>query len=142
MPPRLVLDAHTLRMMAIAFVLLAALSIHRLWLADSPDTMDVLVLNGERDGPINNLCFPTQVAPEYGPEDRSLAYAQSEWMVQFIISRYGYAAIEKLLDEFREGRTQEGACHQGNQAAGCLLRIVVAASAAPLRRRVRKTRGE
>jgi thiamine biosynthesis lipoprotein len=50
MPPRLVLDAHTLRMMAIAFVLLAALSIHRLWLADPPDATDVLVLNGETMG--------------------------------------------------------------------------------------------
>ena len=50
MPPRLVLDAHTLRMMAIAFVLLAALSVHRLWLAEPPDAIDVLVLNGETMG--------------------------------------------------------------------------------------------
>jgi predicted NAD/FAD-dependent oxidoreductase len=32
----------------------------------------VLVLNGERRGPINNLCVPTLVAPSYGPRDRSL----------------------------------------------------------------------
>lgn len=49
-PPRLVLDAHTLRMIAIAFVLLAALSIHRLWLADTPSTTDVLVVNGQTMG--------------------------------------------------------------------------------------------
>ena len=31
----------------------------------------VLVLNGE-DGPINNLCIPTEVSPDYGPSDRAL----------------------------------------------------------------------
>jgi thiamine biosynthesis lipoprotein len=50
MPPRLVLDARTLRMMAVAFVLLAALSIHRLWLAEPADSQDLLVLNGETMG--------------------------------------------------------------------------------------------
>ena len=49
-PPRLVLDAHTLRMIAISFVLLAALSIHRLWFAETPSTTDVLVVNGDTMG--------------------------------------------------------------------------------------------
>ena len=49
-PPRLVLDAHTLRMIAISFVLLSALSIHRLWFADPPSTTDVLILEGETMG--------------------------------------------------------------------------------------------
>lgn len=49
-PPRLVLDAHTLRMIAIAFVLLAALSAHRLWFADDPDARSVLVIDGETMG--------------------------------------------------------------------------------------------
>lgn len=49
-PPRLVLDAHTLRMIAIAFVLLAALSAHRLWFAEDPDAPDVLVVTGETMG--------------------------------------------------------------------------------------------
>ena len=49
-PPRLELDAHTLRMIAISFVLLAGLSVHRLWFADDPDAKDVLVLRGETMG--------------------------------------------------------------------------------------------
>ena len=32
----------------------------------------MLVLNGEGRGPINNLCFPTDVAPSYGTSDRTL----------------------------------------------------------------------
>ena len=49
-PPRLVLDAHTLRMIAIAFVLLGALSVHRLWFADDPAAPDVIVVTGETMG--------------------------------------------------------------------------------------------
>jgi len=37
------------------------------------------------------------------PESRSLAYAQSEWMVEFIEEKRGAKAIHKLLDAFREG---------------------------------------
>jgi phytoene dehydrogenase-like protein len=37
-----------------------------------PVEQPILVLNGERRGPINNLCVPTQVAPSYGPGDGSL----------------------------------------------------------------------
>ncbi len=43
------------------------------------------------------------------PDDRQLAYAQSEWMTQYIVARYGYGAIEKLLAAFRAGRAQEAA---------------------------------
>lgn len=32
----------------------------------------ILVLDGDGTGPINNLVVPTQVAPEYGPQDRAL----------------------------------------------------------------------
>jgi len=38
----------------------------------APIVEPILVLNGEGKGPINNLCFPTQVAPDYGPGDRTL----------------------------------------------------------------------
>jgi phytoene dehydrogenase-like protein len=38
----------------------------------SPIAQPILVLNGERRGPINNLCVPTDAAPSYGPGDRSL----------------------------------------------------------------------
>ncbi|MEM9173649.1 MAG: FAD:protein FMN transferase [Myxococcota bacterium] len=49
-PPRLVIDAHTLRMIAIAFALLTALSVHRLYFADDPDAPEVLVVTGETMG--------------------------------------------------------------------------------------------
>lgn len=38
----------------------------------SPITRPLLVLNGDGQGPINNLCVPTVVAPSYGPIDKSL----------------------------------------------------------------------
>ena len=50
MAPRLAIDRHTLRMIAISFVLLSALTIHRLWFADDPRTPDVLVIQGETMG--------------------------------------------------------------------------------------------
>ncbi|UCG31890.1 MAG: tetratricopeptide repeat protein [Phycisphaerales bacterium] len=45
------------------------------------------------------------VRPER-PTDRQLAYAQSEWMVEYIVSRWGYNAILDMLAAFREGLTQ------------------------------------
>ena len=41
----------------------------------APIDEPVLILDGEGVGPVNNLCFPTQVAPEYGPEGRTLVSA-------------------------------------------------------------------
>lgn len=38
--------------------------------------------------------------------DRQLAYAQSEWMVEFIVDRFGYDAIQDLIKRYREGQTQ------------------------------------
>lgn len=40
--------------------------------AKAPTSEPLLVLNGDGEGPINNLCVPTAVAPSYGPGDRSL----------------------------------------------------------------------
>lgn len=41
--------------------------------ADSPPLRDpILILNGEGRGPINNLCVPSQVAPEHAPKGKSL----------------------------------------------------------------------
>lgn len=59
-PPRLVLDAHTLRMIAIAFLLLSALSIHRLWFAEGTEIRDVIVVDGETMG----TTFQIRVAGE------------------------------------------------------------------------------
>lgn len=40
------------------------------------------------------------------PDDRSLAYAQGEWMVQYAIERFGHPIVRKLLDAFRDGKDQ------------------------------------
>ncbi len=50
MAPRLEIDRHTLRMIAIAFVLLSGLTIHRLFLADVPSQTDLLTFEGETMG--------------------------------------------------------------------------------------------
>ena len=50
MAPRLEIDRHTLRMIAISFVLLSALTVHRLWFADVPNAPDVLIIQGETMG--------------------------------------------------------------------------------------------
>ena len=39
--------------------------------------------------------------------DRQMAYAQSEWMCEYIIERFGYGSIRGMLEQFREGKTQE-----------------------------------
>jgi protoporphyrinogen oxidase len=41
----------------------------------APISQPLLVLNGDGRGPINNLCFPTVVAPTYGPAGRCLVSA-------------------------------------------------------------------
>lgn len=46
----LVLDRRTIRLIAIAFVLLASLSIHRLFFAVAPHSVDVMVIHGETMG--------------------------------------------------------------------------------------------
>ncbi len=43
------------------------------------------------------------------PDDRTLAYAQSEWMVEYIIERWKYDAVLDLLTAFRDGLSQKAA---------------------------------
>jgi thiamine biosynthesis lipoprotein len=50
MPPQLELDRRTLRLIAIAFALLVALSVHRLFFAETPPTPDILVVAGRTMG--------------------------------------------------------------------------------------------
>jgi thiamine biosynthesis lipoprotein len=50
MSPQLELDRRTLRLMAIAFALLAGLSVHRLYFAEVPDATDVLIVQGQTMG--------------------------------------------------------------------------------------------
>lgn len=39
--------------------------------------------------------------------DRSLAYAQSEWIMEYLIATKGFPIINKMLDAFGQGRTQQ-----------------------------------
>jgi len=43
------------------------------------------------------------------PTDRPMAYAQSEWMCEFIIERFGYDRIDALLKALKEGQKQDEA---------------------------------
>jgi len=38
--------------------------------------------------------------------DRSLAYAQAEWIMEYIIEKHGYATIVKMIKALRDGQTQ------------------------------------
>ncbi len=38
-------------------------------------------------------------------DDRQLAYAQSEWMCEYIVERFGYDVIDACLSRFRKGQT-------------------------------------
>lgn len=40
------------------------------------------------------------------PDDRQLAYAQSEWMCEYIVERFGYDSINAMIDRYRQGHTQ------------------------------------
>lgn len=40
------------------------------------------------------------------PLDRQMAYAQSEWMVEFLIERFGEKSVPALLKAFFDGKTQ------------------------------------
>lgn len=42
-------------------------------------------------------------------DDRNMAYAQSEWMVEYLEEKFGAKAVPELLAAFRNGRTQEEA---------------------------------
>lgn len=42
-------------------------------------------------------------------DDRQIAYAQSEWMVEFLEEKYGEKAVPDLLAAFRDGKTQDEA---------------------------------
>lgn len=39
--------------------------------------------------------------------DRQMAYAQSEWMVEYIVGRFSYDIINTMLSRFRDGKTRE-----------------------------------
>jgi Flp pilus assembly protein TadD len=40
------------------------------------------------------------------PHDRPMAYAQSEWMCEYIVERFGYETVNAMLIRFRNGENQ------------------------------------
>lgn len=40
------------------------------------------------------------------PTDRQMAYAQSEWMCEYLVERFGYGAIQDMINLYRDGKTQ------------------------------------
>ncbi|HEX5042937.1 MAG TPA: NAD(P)/FAD-dependent oxidoreductase [Candidatus Polarisedimenticolaceae bacterium] len=54
----------------------------------------MLVLDGEGGGPVNHLCVPTQVAPEYGPPGSALVSAS-------VLGEPSSAGEEALIDAVR-----------------------------------------
>ncbi len=40
--------------------------------------------------------------------DRQLAYAQSEWMCEFLVERFGYSSINRMIRAFRDRQSQAG----------------------------------
>lgn len=56
------------------------------------------------------------------PDDRALAYAQSEWMFEYITERFGHKAILKILDLSRDGAPENQVVPQAvNQTAADFL---------------------
>src|SRR6056297_2654801 len=64
--------------------------------------LPILLLDGERGGPINNLVFPTQVSSAYGPEGRTLVSA-SVIGVDAADPDVEQIVLAQLVDWFGEG---------------------------------------
>ncbi|MFW6132989.1 MAG: tetratricopeptide repeat protein [Planctomycetota bacterium] len=64
----------------------------------------VAAVRGDRLIPVSKLNWSFIRPKRRG--DRSLAYAQSEWMLEYIITTKGYDTVLALLDGFAEGLTQ------------------------------------
>lgn len=43
------------------------------------------------------------------PNDRTLAYAQSHWMVEYMVERWRFEAVQALMSAFKAGKTQDQA---------------------------------
>lgn len=46
------------------------------------------------------------------PTDRTMAYAQSEWMCEYIVQRFGYDVINRMLRRYHDGATQPDVMEQ------------------------------
>jgi phytoene dehydrogenase-like protein len=66
----------------------------------APIANPLLVLDGDGTGPVNNLCFPTQVAPGYGPAGATLVSAS---VVGGAAADAGHDALEAAVRKQMEG---------------------------------------
>jgi phytoene dehydrogenase-like protein len=66
----------------------------------APVREPILVLDGDGTGPVNNLCFPTQAAPGYGPAGATLVSAS---VVGGAAADAGDAALERAVLAQMEG---------------------------------------
>ena len=60
----------------------------------------ILVLDGDGTGPVNNLCFPSQVAPSYAPAGAALVSAS---VIGGAASDAGHGALEAAVRNQMEG---------------------------------------
>jgi phytoene dehydrogenase-like protein len=92
--------------------------------ADKPPvTKSILILNGDGDGPVDNLCVPSAVAPSYAPEGKALVSAT-------VVG--GAEADEKELEQ--EVRRQLLSWFGPEVSAWRLLRVYRIRRALPARR--------
>jgi phytoene dehydrogenase-like protein len=66
----------------------------------APVAEPILVLDGDGTGPVNNLCFPTQAAPGYGPPGATLVSAS---VVGGAAGDAGEATLERAVRTQMEG---------------------------------------
>ncbi len=65
--------------------------------ADKPPIEEpILMLNGEGNGPVNNVCVPSQVAPSYAPAGQSLI------SVTTLPTDGGEPDVDQVLDQLRQ----------------------------------------
>ena len=96
-PPRLELDPRTLRLMLIAFALLSALTLHRLWFAEKPEEAGLLTLQGETMGTTYEIritgrglgsALRERVEKEVEQRLRDIDHWMSNWNPESDVSRF------------------------------------------------------
>lgn len=105
MAPRLILDRKTLRLIAIAFLLLTALTIHRLYFAPAPEQMDVLVIDGETMG----TTYQIRIAGDgLGDALRQAAEAETERRLDAVDAWMSNWNPESEVSRFNDSDAGEG----------------------------------
>ncbi len=73
------------------------------FMADRPPIMEpILILNGDGIGPINNLCFPSQVSTSYAPAEKTLVSVTTLGNPALDDQRLATGLLNQLTDWFGE----------------------------------------